>query len=218
MSRLSQFLSTLTEDERRLHEQRFWSFVDRSGGADACWFWRRGMSVCGYGEVRFGGERKLPRRRRGIMIRCNIVAWELTNGQVPDGIFVCHSCDARYAPGDITYRRCCNPAHLWLGTTQENTADCVAKGRNAHGEKFSEMRKRIAVRGDAHWTRLHPERIRAPQGEQHPFAKLTNNDVLVIRERCASGEVQEMIARDFGVSQSVVSNVFHRKRWKHVTG
>ena len=51
------------------------------------------------------------------------VAWYLHTGVWPDK-FVLHTCDNR---------KCCNPAHLFLGTQKENREDCKAKGRVARG-------------------------------------------------------------------------------------
>ena len=53
-------------------------------------------------------------------------------------------------------------------------------------------------------------------GEVHPNAKLTNDDVRVIRELYAVGVSQRALAARFGVCQSWVSNVVLRKNWKHV--
>ena len=47
--------------------------------------------------------------------------YELAVGPIPKGMFVCHHCDVP---------RCGNPQHLFVGTTQDNTADMVRKGRN----------------------------------------------------------------------------------------
>jgi hypothetical protein len=55
------------------------------------------------------------------------IAWELTNGPIPAGLFVCHHCDT---PG------CVRPDHLFLGTAQENMQDASRKDRMLHGTKW----------------------------------------------------------------------------------
>jgi hypothetical protein len=53
------------------------------------------------------------------------MAWELTHGPIPPGLFVCHHCDNP---------PCCNPVHLFLGTNADNVDDKVKKYRQAVGE------------------------------------------------------------------------------------
>jgi hypothetical protein len=91
-------------------EIRFWAKVDRSGD---CWLWTASIRR-GYGRIRIDGKDAVAHR----------VAWELTNGPIPDGLEACHRCDVR---------NCVNPGHLFLGTSKDNKQDAISKGRHCFG-------------------------------------------------------------------------------------
>jgi hypothetical protein len=80
------------------------------GGWDKCWPWKRHQDRNGYGRGHF----------KGRDFGAHVATWEVTNGPVPKGFCVCHTCDNP---------PCCNPTHLWLGTTGDNTRDASVKGR-----------------------------------------------------------------------------------------
>lgn len=101
--------------------ERFWPKVDRSGGTNACWLWLASTKK-GYGQlwVRELGRAALAHR----------ISYELNIGEIPNGLFVCHTCDNP---------TCVNPNHLFLGTEEDNNRDCYSKGRGSmqrHPELF----------------------------------------------------------------------------------
>lgn len=56
------------------------------------------------------------------MWRGNRLVWRLVNGPIPEGLFICHTCDNR---------RCVNPKHLYAGTAKQNAADNVIRKRHS---------------------------------------------------------------------------------------
>lgn len=104
-------------------EQRFWSKVSRKD-PEECWIWSASKQPSGYGQ--FGCERSLIGIEQPgyTMTGAHKVAWILTNGAIPGGLYVLHKCDNP---------PCCNPNHLFLGTQIDNMQDCLKKGRHGHG-------------------------------------------------------------------------------------
>ena len=58
------------------------------------------------------------------------VSWKLANGEIPDGMEVCHSCDVKYPADSKEYRRCYEPTHLYLDTRSGNAKHMVESGRS----------------------------------------------------------------------------------------
>lgn len=61
-----------------------------------------------------------------------------------------------------------------------------------------------------------PFQQRSPSGSSHGKAKLTEEDVVVIRQRYADGEKPKKIAVDYPIDPSGISNIVARRTWKHV--
>lgn len=120
-------------------EQRFWAQVDRRS-PDECWHWKGYIGSRGYGFVKRDYRTLLAHR----------VSYQMAHGS-PNGLSVCHRCDTP---------SCVNPAHLFLGTAQDNSDDMRAKGRSPRN-----------------------------RGEKHGCAKLKEADVLAIRDSDESGKV-----------------------------
>lgn len=60
------------------------------------------------------------------------------------------------------------------------------------------------------------ERGRAPRGAGNPAAKLTDSEVIKIRQFRAEGATYRELAARFGVGESTIGRVVKRTHWKHV--
>lgn len=90
---------------------RFWQKVDKSAGPNQCWTWLACCDRKGYGIF---DNHKAHR-----------ISWEIINGPIPEGMFVCHHCDNP---------PCVNVRHLFIGNNFDNMQDRKAKGRYAVAE------------------------------------------------------------------------------------
>jgi hypothetical protein len=82
---------------------------------------------------------------------------------------------------------CVNPSHLYLGTDADNARDRTERGRYADFK-----------------------------GEKHPRVKLSEREVLLIRQRLDDGESQTNLAAMFGVTQAMISCIHKRLAWRHI--
>ena len=76
-----------------------------------CWVWQGGKNNINYGMMRDGKKMRTVHR---------VSYEEHSQTKIPIGMSILHSCDNTL---------CANPAHLRIGTHQQNMKDMFAKGR-----------------------------------------------------------------------------------------
>lgn len=146
-----------------------------------CILWTAGVDDDGYGQA----------WRNGKNCRAHRVAYELANGPIPAGMVVMHKCDVP---------ACINPAHMVVGTNEENTADRTQKGRHK------------VQSGDSHYMRRNPA-LRS--GNNCPSAVLVSSQVDEIRILLSRGLTQASIAAQFGVTRTCIALIAQGRTWKH---
>ena len=162
--------------------ERFWRFFEKR--ENGCWEWKNWLNNRGYGV--FCVERKNQYAHR--------YSWELHNGKIPEGKFVCHKCDNP---------KCVNPDHLFLGVAKIDVRDCISKGRF----KYHDLSQ---YKND-------PGRIsRLKRGEENSSSKLTEEQVREIKTSPRKGWMRSQLAERFGVRKGTVTNIQLGYGWKHL--
>lgn len=153
------------------YRDRFWLSVDVRS-PDECWNWQ-GHSHTGYGRmtVKLNGS--------FVSLPCHRMAYILKHGEVAGNLYLCHRCDNRL---------CCNPDHLWPGTSTDNNRDMYAKGRGMVGENHY---RSILTAEQVSWIRkvytpFHPQYGESP------------------------------LARKYGVNNSTIARIVRRQSWKSI--
>lgn len=148
--------------------ERFWEKVE-IGSAEACWNWTAATDRFGRGRFKWNGTTGYAPR----------FAFEQHFHEIPEGLFVLHTCDN---PG------CCNPAHLFLGTLEDNNRDREAKGRGAD-----------------------------VRGSKNPAAKITEAVAQQIVNLLNHGYSLKHI-KQLGYSWNCAQNIKYMKAWTHLPG
>jgi hypothetical protein len=210
-------------------EERFNLQVRKVEGG--CWKWRASRDRDGYGIFRseWNGERFTKAHR---------FSYAFHTGERIGERIVCHRCDNP---------ECTNPAHLFLGTTADNMADKIAKGR-----------ARVLRGEDVTHAKITEQQARAILGDPRPYAEIASDfgvspgtvgdikrrmswrhlddeavitdhrgnarrgvsDKLtpdIIRTIRASTERGVVLAERYGVSQQSITDIRKRRSWAHVT-
>lgn len=160
--------------------ETFWARVLKKGSED-CWEWQGALTSSGYGNLTWSGKHVQAHR---VAFLLSVGGIALQTGFRNEGRakkyrrFVLHRCDNR---------KCCNPAHLFLGSMSTNQKDAYSKGR----------------------------KVQPRSG--HANAKLTRAQVKELRRAYAAREaVQTELAATYGVSQRTVSLIVRNETYKDV--
>ncbi len=153
--------------------ERFWSYVVIDD-PDSCWLWKGSKNNKGYGQIKSEYGKNVLAHRVSYAIYHNIQ-------YVERGDVIRHSCDNP---------ACVNPAHLLIGTQQDNVNDMVERGRQCFVGRNSR------------------------KGEANGFSHLTSSQVLKLRELYNSGMSIRQACTITNIEYENARIIIRNKSWK----
>lgn len=138
---------------------------------NGCWEYIGAKDADGYGMFWFNG-RTIGAHRFSIEY--------LANQPLNKGNQTCHSCDNPC---------CCNPNHLFIGSTQDNTADRHRKGRTATGSQI----------GTSTYSECDILKVKQAFCSRPHYRGIIKD-----------------LSKEFSISYAVVWNVCRNKGWRHI--
>ena len=192
-----------------------------------CWGWD-GYVCHGYATVIVNGKRSTAARW----------AWQVYNGKIPKGLYVCHACDNKL---------CTRISHLFLGTPKDNVQDMMQKGRHRKltGEETSgakiteETVKQVvkdlelgmssylvsqkynigrgtvcSIKNGVTWKHLNCVKDAKIKRTKH---NLLNEEVVTkIIMDLESGIPNYLVVEKYNTSKSTVCGIKNARTWKHL--
>lgn len=159
--------------------KRFWSRVNITAQKNLCWEWNGALNR-GYGRFSLNYKQKFMANRLSYCLSYNVEIGDL---------LVCHKCDKP---------KCCNPDHLFLGTSKDNSQDMVKKGRHPKKED--------------RWSYKNPEFV---TGENNPASKLTAIQIAEIREKGKpDGVTYKQLGDKYGITRSHICGILKGRYWE----
>lgn len=144
-----------------------------SGNPDSCWLWQGALNKHGYGII--GGV--VNGKRTSILVH-RLILEEKIKRAIKEGYGSLHTCNNP---------PCCNPRHLYEGTSLDNAKDMVDAGHSFKGEKHR----------SAKLTDNDVRQIRA---------LLAQGKYGIIKQ----------LANQFGIGTTAILSIKQNKTWRHV--
>lgn len=164
--------------DERLY-QKFLTLIDQRFPVE-CWEWKGSKGSKGYGLLCLSSYQEKAHR---FSYRYH------SQKRITSNLLVCHKCDNP---------SCVNPAHLFLGTPNDNVQDMVKKKRHAHGPKHSKAHQNIH------------------SGSLNGRSKLTEEDVREILDLRKHGLSCHEISVVFNIHKSSIKKIAAGETWGHL--
>lgn len=152
-------------------------FMNKIQVTDSCWLWTAATYPVGYGIFKYNGKTYGAHR----------ISYLIHNGDIPAGLFVCHTCDNRL---------CVNPDHLFLGTHSDNMKDAGNKGRLYSQQ--ADCRTNYSFK----------------EGDISSYRKFSVEEIISIREKLCCGVRLCRLAEEYGVCRQTIGLIRDRKTYK----